>query len=395
MSRLKPASASRTVRRFARFAMPQVLCLIGLLAAAVPARAADAQRQIDRATPATGKLTIELHNLAGNVTVVAASSDQARVSGTVHAAATSSTEAERIAGKLDVTFEQVGDKWLVKAVYPLDETRKYVFPRRSEEESLPWFLAWLDLGNSNFKYEGRDVHVYSQPTSGALTLYADFRVEVPAGVAVTIKNGVGMVQSTGVHGTQLLDISTGEIAAEQGEGKLTADSGSGDVVIRHHNGDVSVDTGSGDVKLEAVVGDKIDIDTGSGDIDLSEVTGSLDTDTGSGDIRGRDLHLGTALRADTGSGDVSFSGDLSALTKIDIDTGSGDVLLESNPASAVPQVRMEVGTGSGGISVDMPTSRITHTSHGDVTAEIGSATGKASISTGSGDVDLRAIHGGR
>jgi len=354
-----------------------------------PAFAADAQRQIDRALPVRPNLVVELHNLAGNVTVAAASGSEVRVAATVHAAAGSSAEAERLAGLLSVTYEQVGDHWVVKAVYPLDESRKYCYPRAAQTESLPWFLEWLDIGNSNFKYADHEVRVVSQPGGGALTLYADFRVEVPAGVGVKVKDGIGLIDSTGVHGAQNLDIATGAVQVQDSEGAVAVDTGSGDVRIVRQKGDVQVDTGSGDVHLEQVAAAKIDVDTGSGDIEMRESSGALNCDTGSGDIVGSGLTLGSAIYADTGSGDVTLAGDFSAVDKIAIDTGSGDVTLEATPATAAPQVRMAVSTGSGEITLDLPASRVTHSSHGDIRAEIGKATGTAEISTGSGDVTLR------
>ena len=368
--------------------------LVGLLglAAPSPTLAAEARRQVDRTLVAQPNLVVELHNLAGNVTLASATGNEVRISGTIHAAAGTAAEAERIAGLLNVTYEQVGENWIVKAVYPLAESRKYCYPRRTEAAELPWFLEWLDLGSSNFKYDGLEVRIVSQPASGVLTLYADFRVELPPGVGDKIKDGIGLVSSTGVRGAQTLDIATGEITARDGEGDLSADSGSGDVEISHHKGDVQVDTGSGDVRLERIAAAKINVDTGSGDILLQDVSGSLFADTGSGDIIGRALRLGSTLSADTGSGDVSVSGDFSAVAKLAIDTGSGDVTLETSPSSAVPQVRIAVGTGSGEISLDLPTSRITRSGRGDLVAEIGSATGVASIATGSGDVTLRAAH---
>ncbi len=368
------------------------------LAALSPALAADAQRQVDRTWAARPNLSglphlvVELQNLAGNVTLAAAGGSEVRVSGTVHASAASAAEAERIAGLLNVTYEEVGDRWVVKAVYPLDESRKYCYPRRGEAEELPWFLAWLDIGGSSFKYDGREVRVVSQPAVGALTLYADFRIELPAGVAVKVKDGIGVVDSTGVHGNQSLDIATGEIIVQGGEGTLSADTGSGDVQVHQQKGDVTVDTGSGDVRLEEVAAGKIDVDTGSGDIRLQGVAAAVTADTGSGDIVGRALTLGSTVAADTGSGDVYLSGDFSAVAKLDIDTGSGDVTLETNPASAVPQVRMAIGTGSGDIALDLPATRVTRSGHSDLKAEIGAATGVATISTGSGDVTLRAAH---
>ncbi len=359
------------------------------LASFAPALAADAQRQIDRTLAARPNLMVELHNLAGNVTVAAATGSEVRVAATVHAAATSAAEAERIAGLLNVTYEQVGDRWVVKAVYPLEESRKYCYPRSAQEDSLPWFLQWLDVGSANFKYDDRQVSVVSQPSGGALTLYADFRIEVPAGVGVKVEDGIGVVDSTGVRGAQNLDIATGEITVQDGEGSLSADTGSGDVRITRQKGDVQVDTGSGDVRLEQVAAGKVDIDTGSGDIHLQDVAGTFSCDTGSGDIVGRALKLGSSLNADTGSGDVTLSGDFSAVSRIAIDTGSGDVTVEASPATAAPQVHLAVSTGSGEISLDLPSSRVTHSGRGDLQADIGAATGTAAISTGSGDVTLR------
>jgi hypothetical protein len=359
------------------------------LTAVPPASAADARRQIDRSVAARPNLTVELHNLAGNVTLAAGSGSEVRVSGTVHAAASTAGEAERVAGLLTVTAEQLGDRWIVKAVYPLDESRKYCYPRRGEGEALPWILEWLDIGSSNFKYDGREVRVVSQPSSGALTLYADFRIELPAGVAVTVKNGIGVVGSSGVRGAQNLDISTGEITVHDGVGVLAADSGSGDIEVRSQKGNVAIDTGSGDVRLEGVTAERIVVDTGSGDVLLQSVAGSLLVETGSGDIVGRSLRLGATLAAESGSGDIRMSGDFSAVAKLDIDTGSGDVTLETSLGTAAPQVRMAIDTGSGEISVDLPSSRVTRSGRSDVVAELGTATGVASISTGSGDVTLR------
>lgn len=361
-----------------------------VLAGLSPAFAADAQRQVERTLAARPNLVVELQNLAGNVTVAAASGPEVRISGTVHAAGKTAEEAERVAGLLNVTYEQSGDRFLVKATYPLQESRKYCYPRRGEGEELPWFLEWLDIGSSSFQYDGRQVTIVSRPASGALTLYADFRIEVPAGVGVTIKDGIGLVESTGVRGAQSLDIATGEIQVQDGEGRLSADTGSGDVRVLRQKGDVRVDTGSGDVRLEQVAAGRVDVDTGSGDIRLQNVAGAFRCDTGSGDIVGSGLKLGGDLDADTGSGDVTLSGDFSAVSRIAIDTGSGDVRLEANPAAAAPQVRLVIDTGSGEIALDMPSARVTRSDRGELKAEIGSATGVAVISTGSGDVTLRA-----
>lgn len=376
------SSNRRSQLRVALFSLP-----LALSASLLPA--AEAERRIERTlTPRPG-LTVELRNLAGNVTLAKASSAEIRLIGTIHAAGASQAEAERVAGLLDVTYEETGSLWLVKAVYPLDQHRKYHYPRRDEDQDLPWFLEWLDIGSSSFKYDSREVQIVSRSSPGALTLYADFVLELPAGVNATIKDGVGVISSSGVRGDQLLDLSAGEVHDRESSGRLAIDTGSGDVAIAHHSGDVDVDTGSGEVTLEDVRAGLVQVDTGSGDIRLTRVSGSFEADTGSGDILGAELTLGSNLLADTGSGDIRISGDLSSLSRIDIDTGSGDVTLEASPTSAAPNVRLSVGTGSGDVRFDLPAGRVTRSADGDLTAVIGSAAGSASISTGSGDVVVR------
>ena len=378
MTRFAPAIARR-------------LAFVALAALATPALfAAEVERTIEKSTAARPGLVVELRNLAGNVTVVGATGSEVRLVATVHGGGSSRGEAERVAGLLDLAVTELDGRWAVKAVYPLGESHKYHYPRREGSESLPWILDWVNVGNSNFKYDNQRVSVTSSAGGGALTLYADFRLEIPAGIATTVKNGVGIVLSQGVDGNQNLDISSGRIAVRDSRGRLGVDTGSGDVAVIGHDGELDIDTGSGDVTLESVHSALAKIDTGSGDIRMTRLTGSLDADTGSGDIVGTGLRLGPTLRADTGSGDVRLAGDFAGLTRIAVDTGSGDVTLNADAGTASPSVRMSIDTGSGEIRCDLPSTRITRYGHGEMRLEIGDAAGTATISTGSGDIVLRS-----
>ena len=60
-----------------------------------------------------------------------------------------------------------------------------------------------------------------------MTLYVDFEVRVPTGIAVDIENNVGDVSATGM------------------QAEFSADTGSGNVTVRDGSGEVSTDTGSG------------------------------------------------------------------------------------------------------------------------------------------------------
>ncbi len=357
-----------------------------LLLIAAPALAADAERRVERTFAGTPDRILELENLAGNVELVAATGSEIRLVGTIHASGESPAAAGRLADQLQVTFDESAGRILVKAVYPLDEYRKYHYPRRGDDPGDDsWFAAWFDGSSSSFKYAGREVRVVSSPGGGAATLYADFRLELPAGVGATVRDGIGRITSDGIAGPQLLDIASGEITATHGAGKLDIDTGSGDVAVSDHRGDVGVDTGSGDVRLERVEAQLVAVDTGSGDVTFAKVSGSLRADTGSGNIAGSDLVLGSSLAADTGSGDVLLAGDLSAVEKLLIDTGSGDVTLDTRGGL---DARLAISTGSGDIRIDLPELQV-ELDRDDFHGKLGSGRGQASIETGSGDVVLR------
>ena len=88
------------------------LALAAVLALAAPALAAPVERPVEREFPAADLRSLELENLAGNVTLVAASGATLRVRGTVFAEASAGESAERLADGLKVEFEAAGGKWI-------------------------------------------------------------------------------------------------------------------------------------------------------------------------------------------------------------------------------------------------------------------------------------------
>jgi DUF4097 and DUF4098 domain-containing protein YvlB len=362
---------------------PRALAAV-LALAATPLLAVPADRPIDRSFPAGAIRTVELENLAGDL-VLTGGAAAVRVSGTIHAEESAGRSAAELAQALEVEIEQHGDRLVVRALYPRD-VRRFHYPRRASGDDLPWFLEWVGDWSSNIRYQGREVRVSGESGNGAATLWADFRLELPAGVAIEAKNLVGTIRSDRVAGDQSLDTSSGPISARGGRGRLTADSGSGDVEIADHEGDVTADTGSGDIDLRNVRGTTLGADTGSGDVELVDCAGSIDADTGSGNVLASGLVAGASVRADTGSGDVRLAGDFAAVRKLAIDTGSGDVTLS---LTAPPSVRLAVSTGSGDIEVDVPSMHVRRTK-GEFLADLGSAEGDGRIDTGSGDVRVTA-----
>jgi hypothetical protein len=362
---------------------------LAVLSLAVPAAAARVERNVDRSFDAAAVRHVELENLVGEMTVRGVDGAEIRVHGTVFAEDSAGKSGAQLADALEVEFEQHGERLVVRAIYPTADHRRYHYPRREElDDDLPWFLEWLENFSSTVRYQVREVRVSGSPSGSAATLYADFRLELPAGVAVTAKNAVGGIRAEGVQADQTLDTSSGPIFAKRGSGTLVADTGSGDVVIEQHTGDALADTGSGDVVFRSVRGGKLSADTGSGDVELVDCAGAVDADTGSGDVIASGLVAGASFRADTGSGDVRANGDFTAVRKLVIDTGSGDVILR---LSAAPSLRLTVSTGSGDVDVDLPDMHVRR-SKGEFVADLGSAEGDGSIDTGSGDVSVRAAN---
>ncbi|MBP1642048.1 MAG: hypothetical protein H6Q03_717 [Acidobacteria bacterium] len=372
-----------TIRRSRSLISAPAVLVLALLAAAP---AAAEERALEQTFDAAAVTAVELENLAGEVTLVAAAGSTGRIAGTVHAEASAGETGAALVEALQVRFDREGGKLVARADYPTDRHRRYHYPARSSDRDGEdsWLVSWLGGSGSSVTYQKRQVRVSSSASSDAATLWADFRIEVPAGVAVTVRNSVGRIGSTGVAADQSLDTASGDIESTGGRGALSADTGSGDVQVVDHEGGVVADTGSGDVSFERVRGEKLAADTGSGDVHLLDCAGALVADTGSGDIRGRGLTLGRQAHADTGSGDIRLEGDFSAVRDLRIDTGSGNVVLD---VTAAPSVHLVVSTGSGDIDVDLPDMKVRQVK-GEFVADISGGEGKGVIDTGSGDVTI-------
>ena len=375
------------------------LAALALLAAAgltLPAAAAgEVTRPLRSAlTPAAGA-TLDLENIAGKLRIEPSTGTELVIEGTVHA------ESAALADTLRLELAPAGDRIVAKLTYPLDEHRKYIYPGKDGGGILG------GLSQSNGKFQGRDVTVYSGSRGGAVLLYCDLAIKIPAGHGAKLRTLAGTIDAERVHGDLSLDTGGGDVTARSTAGALGIDTGSGNVSVDTHQGKLAVDTGSGDVRLATVQGDvtvdtgsgsidghglrgeRASFDTGSGDVRLEEVTGSLTLDTGSGSVVATRIAAGSEVNANTGSGDVRLAGDFSRVRKLVADTGSGDVVIE--PTGDFPPLRLEVSTSSGGVDVKLPGLTVERNGHGELAGRVGNGeSGLARIDTGSGDVTVRA-----
>lgn len=375
--------------------------VLGVLFAVSFATAAAAEHRVEvsRQFDAAAGTVVVLENLAGTIEIEGGG-------GRIEIDAVIVGRDERTARELEIEFAERGSRLVVTANYPVERYDTYHYPGTGDGVAgglARWFDRFSGNSNTRTEYQGRRVSVTSKPGGDAVTLYADFKLRLPAGVGARVENAVGPLRADGVDGPLSVDTGAGSVRVANGSGELdldtgsgeveivdqrgavSADTGSGDVRVARVVGDVVVDTGSGDVALEQVEGARIDVDTGSGSIALHGVAGEIRADTGSGGVEGRDLRARGRLDVDTGSGGVRLAGDFAAVESISISTGSGGVTLE---ASGMPAAEFAITTGSGGIDVDLPGLQVERRDRHELRASTGGGV-PVRIETGSGGVTIR------
>ncbi len=353
----------RTTASWHRYFLVLTLAtLIGL-----PALAAET-RKIERSFDPGNGLTIA--NLAGTFEIVPGSGSEVLVSATVHAEGEGAAETRALLDAMD-WIRHKGD-WTLS--YPVDDYRGFAYPMRRS-------------GHSSSQYLGERVKVYGEARGGVPVLYADLRIEMPAGVDLTVDGVVGPMTTSGrLQGELTLDTGSGRVLVESFDGELVVDTGSGDVEIRDVFGSVNVDTGSGDVEIARYEVSELLVDTGSGDVWLGSGRAERGlVDTGSGAVTAEDLRV-EVLEVDTGSGDVTIAGDLSGARDLRFDTGSGDVRIEGGSGF---EFDLNADLGSGRVRVGYSDADLRYDGREVVGARRGRGATRVRVDTGSGDCIIR------
>ncbi|MFN7988559.1 MAG: DUF4097 family beta strand repeat-containing protein [Thermoanaerobaculia bacterium] len=379
------------MRRHPSFALAGLALLLSGVALGEPL-----SKPLRAETPVAAGGTIVLENLAGRVEVVGTRGAEAVLTGAAFCDAGSPSGSQALLDALSVHVSGGGDRATLHVVYPVE---KEPFRYRDRERSGS---SW-GHSSSTVDYQGRKVKVTEGGGSGPL-LYADLRLEVPAGVSVVVTDHVGRVEARGVGAgfevkTASADVradeTAGALKVKTGSGDIRVDgsaglevsTGSGDVVAARVKGDVDVTTGSGDVKLEGAAGRKVAVHTGSGDVALDDVAGSLELRTGSGDISGRALREVEHLDVGTGSGEISLALDAARLAGGEVEAASGDVSLS---LASPPALSLSVSTASGDIDAgNLPGTRVSRRSERHFEADVNGGGVPLRIHTASGSVTVR------
>lgn len=360
------------MRRFHAFA---TICFALVLPGA--ALAETLSKPLRNAVPTKPGQAVVLENLAGSLEVVAADGTEAVLTGTVYADAGSPSESQRLLEAVGVEVEAGTSGQTLHVSYPVDRSP---FRYRLQKNGR----SFWSHSSSTVDYQGRRVTVTEGGGSNPL-LYADLRLEIPAGVAVYVTNHLGRVTVRGVGSDIEVKTAAADVAADDVAGRLKVKTGSGDTRVKGSAG-LAVSTGSGDVVAASVRGD-VGISTGSGDVALDDVAGSLEVQTGSGDIEGRALREVERLQVETGSGQVTLSLDAAKLAGGEVGAASGDVDLSLASATALT---LSVSTASGDIDTGgLAVTRVAKRTERRLEAEVKGGGAPLRIHTASGDVRLR------
>lgn len=234
--------------------------------------------------------------------------------------------------------------------------------------------------------EGREVRITGRSRNG-LEAYADLRVTVPAGKAISVNLGVGKAFVSNVDGTIRVSVASADVAADRTRGTLYIETGSGNIDLRTASGDVHLETGSGDITVASVQGTALELETGSGNVTVTDGKATaLSVETGSGEIDVTSSS-GDELSFETGSGNVDIAL-VGVFRSLSIETGSGDVTLRVPPTLGA---EVDLETGSGDIDLGGLTLQVRRIEHDHITGTLGDGKGRLSVETGSGNVRLEKL----
>lgn len=270
--------------------------------------------------------TLELHNLAGDITVTAGNGRDTTVEVLRHSRGRTDADARLGLERVTVSQQVTGTRATVRADYP------------NERQS-----------------------VYS--------VRVDMIISAPAGTRLVINSLSGSIKITGI------------------QGEMAANTMSGDVTLRNVGAVSDAKTASGNVSIIGSTGDgTLDAGTLSGDVILQQVKArSVHASTVSGSVTARDVTCEAATLVSM-SGDAVFSGELARNGRYEITSHSGDVLF--TPSGGVG-FTLVASSFSGDISSSLPLqSNSTRTRRRSLTGKVGDGSATVTLQTFNGDITV-------
>lgn len=157
--------------------------------------------------------------------------------------------------------------------------------------------------------------------SGNAYGYIDLDLQVPSRLSLSVVDGSGHAEISGVASLYVED-GSGGLTIERIGGDVQIEDGSGHVDVRDIDGNLSIEDGSGNLEFRDIRGSVLVEDDGSGSMEIHQV--ALDVrieDDGSGSIRISDVG-GDVWIGDDGAGAITVR-DVDGDFRVDDDSNGG------------------------------------------------------------------------
>jgi hypothetical protein len=152
------------------------------------------------------------------------------------------------------------------------------------------------------------------------------RVHIPDDADVQISTSSADVDLRGRFGALKAQLASGDLRADELNGRVDVKSASGDVELQTIGGAASIATASGDIYVRAVHGEAT-LRSASGDVSVDEAADSVTVQTASGDQRIGSVTAGR-IALTSASGDQQIGVRSGSRVHMDVKTMSGDATSE-------------------------------------------------------------------
>ena len=166
-------------------------------------------------------LQLEVKNLAGNMQVRGWDGNT-RILVTFHAEDSGGLTAEEILQLVGAEAKMVGNRLVVSTTLPLESFRRFTYPVQNTDSNAEpgYFNLARTRGFSEARFDGEKVEIFGTAQFDALTVWADYKIIVPEGSQVSLKNMAGTLRAENMQGNILLDGSRGLGQAEESFAKV-------------------------------------------------------------------------------------------------------------------------------------------------------------------------------
>jgi len=323
-----------TIMKSTRTALLAVAILLAVLMISAPAVLAD--DSVERTLRFSPGDRLEIDMAKGHVEIRTGGRGDLRVIVT--------TDADRVADVIDMSFEETGGGVRI-------EGRK----ARGERGSGGMLSRWFGSDDDSVKLV----------------------VDAPSDMNLDVRTGGGHVSVDDMRGDAVLRTGGGHVHFGRIDGRVEVTTGGGHIEGDSITGSGDISTGGGHIQIDEV-GQDLDVSTGGGHITTGDVRGNLTTSSGGGHLSAR--HVEGDLRASTGGGSISVEGCEGAA---DLSSGGGSIELRDMEGFVSAE------TGGGDIEVSLSGRHTAgvdlDTGDGDITLYVPRGTGF--------DVEALARHG--